>query len=87
VAGKRALRAYLAVLQALSDGPKTKAELKRACSYDVVREYPSFDQLLQDMRVAGVIVCHGKTWGLAPGKEICPTCHGRGLYDKEKETA
>lgn len=83
MAGKRALRAYLAVLQALSTGPKVKADLKRACGYDVVREYRQLDQLLQDMRVAGVIECHGKTWALASGKELCPQCHGRGLWDKE----
>lgn len=83
MAGRRALRAYLAVLEALSDGPKTKVDLKRACGYDVVLEYPALDSLLQDMRLAGVIECHGKTWALADGKEICPCCHGRGIYDKE----
>lgn len=83
MAGKRALRAYLAILQALATGPKTKADLKRACGYDVVREYPKLDSLLQDMRVAGVLECHGKTWALATGKEICQACKGRGLYDKE----
>ena len=82
MAGKRALKAYLAVLQTLSDGPKTKRDLKVACGYDAVREYPALDTLLQDMRVAGVIECHGKSWALAGGKEVCPTCQGRGLYDK-----
>lgn len=83
MAGKRALRAYLAILQALSSGPKSKAEIKRAAGYDVVCEYPALDSLLQDMRVAGVLECHGKTWALATGKEICQACQGRGLYDKE----
>lgn len=83
MAGARAMKAYLAVLAALSSGPKTKRDLKEACGYDVVREYPALDRLLQDMRVAGVIECNGKTWALANGKELCPTCHGRGLWDKE----
>jgi len=83
MAGKRALKAYLAVLEALSTGPKMKTDLKRACGYDVIREYPALDRLLQDMRVAGVIECRGKTWVLAEGKELCPQCHGRGIWDKE----
>jgi hypothetical protein len=82
MAGKRALKSYLAVLQTLSDGPKTKRDLKVACGYDAVREYPALDALLQDMRVAGVIECNGKTWGLSRDREVCPACQGRGFQDK-----
>jgi hypothetical protein len=72
------------VLAALSTGPKTKTELKRACGYDVVCEYPTLDRLLQDMRIAGILECRGKTWELSGDKELCPTCRGRGIWDKKE---
>lgn len=83
MSGGQGLRAYLAILSVLEAGPRTKTELKRACGYDVVREYPALDRMLQELRMAGVLECCGKSWVLARGQRVCPTCHGRGLAKAE----
>jgi len=84
MAGARFLKAELAVLKRLADGPATKTDLKRVLCWDPVAPSRALDSVLATMRVAGLIepAARGE-WRLAEGCELCPTCHGRGILSHD----
>jgi hypothetical protein len=82
MAGARGLRQSRALLGALQCGEATRADLARALDYDPVNPPRALDDLLQAMRVAGLVEAVGRgKWRLVTGKAVCPTCSGRGIVE------
>ncbi len=80
MAGARGLKQHMALLGALQHGEVARSDLARALDYDPVNPPRALDDLLQAMRVAGLVEACGRgRWRLVEGKAVCPQCEGKGV--------
>jgi len=71
------------VLEALTTGPKSRMELRKALGWSTAGNDVQVPALLTRMRDAGLVVALGSgraaRWALAPSVTVCPTCSGKGI--------
>lgn len=81
-----AIASSIKIYQALSDGPKTTADLCRLLHYNPSYKHPQLNGLMTSLTALKFVTYQAPYWQLTGDHKVCPTCQGKGLIENADES-
>lgn len=80
--GREGLKLEHQIIRILGSGPKSYVDIRRELGWSIWGEHKALENVLQRLRVAGLIEPGGSRkgiWQLQEGLEVCSSCSGKGV--------